>query len=153
MAAAAECFVCGTPTTKPCSGCSDDPRGETTPTHYCSRDCQTKDWPAHKETCQHTRARKQLYRGAALAQDLFFVFRETLWEHEVKWLKVDGQEMTLQTFDGDQKMWPLCPFPDGLVATVEVKRALLSMHNCGLAVGYMHDFFQQMFKGKHDYMA
>jgi hypothetical protein len=147
MAAAAECFVCGTPTTKPCSGCSDDPTAETTTTYYCGKSCQTKDWGAHKERCQQIRARKQLYRGAALAQDLFFVFRETLWEHDVKWLKVEGEVISLQTFNEDHEMWPLIPFSDGLVPTVKVKRALVSMHNCGLSAAYMNEFFQQMFKG------
>jgi hypothetical protein len=38
-----ECAVCGKNTSKKCAGCKE--------VHYCSRECQTKDWSKHKKVC------------------------------------------------------------------------------------------------------
>lgn len=44
------CNECGTsPATKLCSGCES--------THYCSKECQRKNWSSHKATCIRIRTR------------------------------------------------------------------------------------------------
>lgn len=39
-----ECAVCGKDTSQKCSGCKE--------VHYCSRQCQAKDWSKHKKVCK-----------------------------------------------------------------------------------------------------
>ncbi|PMD60858.1 uncharacterized protein K444DRAFT_628892 [Hyaloscypha bicolor E] len=52
-----KCSICQNPTNLVCSGCSEDPLNENKKTRYCSRDCQSVDWPLHKRSCQMPRAR------------------------------------------------------------------------------------------------
>ncbi|KAL4428325.1 hypothetical protein ABPG75_002414 [Micractinium tetrahymenae] len=51
------CAACGSAAMqlRACSGCG---------TRYCSRECQKKDWPAHKPSCQ-ARQRERAAKGAA----------------------------------------------------------------------------------------
>src|SRR4051812_12631221 len=62
------CAGCGNDGSLKCSGCDEAPRypGEPGKTQYCSRECQKKNWKAHKILCQRLQSRKSLYRAASI---------------------------------------------------------------------------------------
>jgi hypothetical protein len=66
--------------------------GNPSPTFYCSRECQATDYKQHKTTaCRDANARKQLWRGAKLAQQMFFVYREATFDQIIPKVEVDGE--------------------------------------------------------------
>lgn len=60
------CQVCHLSASLRCSKCSN--------THYCSRDCQVKDWPVHKKVCSRIKRKKDLYASRA--------FPIPIWVHD-----------------------------------------------------------------------
>ena len=62
MKAEPDCEVCGARAMSTCSGCGS--------THYCTRDCQLKDWLLHKILCKESSIYKANQEVAALKKKL-----------------------------------------------------------------------------------
>lgn len=76
------CAICATPAKLCCAACSSTHLKEEgiSSTWYCGKDCQTKDWPAHKIHCKEIRAKvdfRSLKRAARILHALFEQDRRT----------------------------------------------------------------------------
>jgi hypothetical protein len=112
-----QCAACCAPTTKKCAGCKVRA--------YCSKACQTKDWPTHKKICSDLKLEHILGRAAALIQDAYLSFRKNTWSDTIK--KVEDREDALIIHNGDPWESPqgFVKFPDDIVP--DNKRARLGV--------------------------
>lgn len=154
-----QCANCGSSTTKVCPLCNEglDKNVSPSDTCYCSKACQKADWEPHKSVCRLANARKQLYRGAALVQEVYYAFRETAFDIDPEDIKVIGGKIhfSLAKIVNIEEMakapeWPLFPFPKSALPELKDRQTLLVWNNCDDAMAYMHEFFEKAFKGKSD---
>ena len=147
-----DCAVCGDSTSKKCGGCAEglDVDGNSLPQpHFlCSDKCKLVDRPSHKDECNASKARKQLYRGGHLLQQMFYGFREVGFDLELVDVQVLGER--IHTFDAefDSSSGPLYPFPDALVANGDVKKALLMVGACNDTLAYMFELTKKVLSGE-----
>ncbi len=82
-----------------CSGCKGSLAldGDADVAHYCNSTCQKADWAHHKATCHRLRDYTTLYRVAATAQKLFYIYRELTWAQlDVKSVQEVEQNLILR---------------------------------------------------------
>lgn len=71
--------------------------GDTAIAHYYNTLCQQADWSKHKKTCRKLRLRTELHGVTALAQKLFYIWREMIWgQMDVKEAGINGTEINLK---------------------------------------------------------
>ncbi|KAK3681936.1 hypothetical protein LTR37_020732 [Vermiconidia calcicola] len=148
---AGNCCVCGHQTSQWCSKCSEgvDKDGNAAPTFYCGRECQAADYKDHsKGPCKAANARKQLYRGALLLQDLFYAYREIAFDLDMINVEVKNGRLHVRerAFDAAHS-GPLFRFPNHLVACPKDKAALLTFGACGDGPGQMYELIKKVFQG------
>jgi hypothetical protein len=145
------CHLCGRETTKICGNCAEgvDSDGNASQTYYCSKECQTEDFDTHVDhACLFSNARKQLYRGAEVLQELFFTFRQNIFENNIEKTVTDEDgklHVYLRSIEWDQ--WPLGSHPDHLKSDLH-KKIWLSWQGGGIAVACTHDLLEQLLEGK-----
>ncbi|KAH8799936.1 hypothetical protein F5882DRAFT_506421 [Hyaloscypha sp. PMI_1271] len=103
-------------------------------TRYCSRDCQSVDWPLHKRSCQMLRTRKDLYRAGSILQQIFYLCHEKLFDIPIHRIEYDNNRMLLHPLPakdfGPALEDKLFRFPSEQCKTEEDQKALLSYLAC-----------------------
>ncbi|KAK3691780.1 hypothetical protein LTR37_018438 [Vermiconidia calcicola] len=144
-----KCCVCTKETSQRCGKCSEgvDADGNESPTYYCSNECQKSDFGQHKTVCRYANARKQMYRGAALLQNVFYMFCRTMFVYSITDVEHKHDELHIHVPFFASAPGPLYAFPDNLVRTDDDRKAILTYGSCRNAVGYMHELAKHSFKG------
>ncbi|KAF4622713.1 hypothetical protein G7Y89_g14315 [Cudoniella acicularis] len=130
-----KCANCNEPTTLACSGCQGSPvlEGDADIAYYCNATCQRANWKDHKPVCQLLKDRTKLYRVLAIAQRLWYIYRELTWAQlDIHSVEKSGEEFILRgTIDRDAR-WPVDykVFPSHLLPLKEDKEAVLSYNGC-----------------------
>ena len=129
-----------------------DDDGQLSPTFYCNYECLKADWKKHKVSFRNANQRKQLYRGAVLAQEIFYVVREIGFDGHLK--EVVKEEngrmcMHLQRNVVSADILPLQPFPNHLFESEEDKKPVLSWLTCNESLIWMHELLEKVFEGTH----
>jgi Fe-S-cluster containining protein len=155
------CVQCSQPASQVCGGCSNAPDiGDkiTEETSYCSTECQSANWPTHETACKRLQTRKALYRAGNTLQEIFYIYREKLFDRPVDRIEVTGtleeRNMKMRIYETE---WPqivtnydfIQPFPSSMCNSLEEKQALLTYLTCSDAIGSMHDLIEYMLAGKH----
>lgn len=149
----AKCSVCSSDTTTFCTRCAEglDISGHPTKTYYCSKVCQQQDWKEHRKgQCQHANARKKLFRGAAIIQELF----EACWEMrmvvrpDALHHSEDGKlhvRQDLMKSDVTQKVLPMRNF----AMQDRARKALLSWSECSASMMWGCGLILELLRGMH----
>lgn len=152
VAHSGSCACCGTPASRRCIGCIEgvDQHGNLSPTAYCSRECQEADWKKHKVECRYANYRKQLYRGALLVQQAFYIFRLIAFDFELAEVRSINGSLRIRVDRSELSSGaaPLYNFPDHLFSNFDDKKAVLCWLASDEAIAYMHELFSKTLKGK-----
>lgn len=137
------CNKCGQAASLLCAHVEID--GSASSTHYCSKACQIADWTSHKDECNKSKHRKQLYAAGRLLQQMFYVFREESFEQSYEKLGKDANDR-IHIFDcvPDPEKF-LFRFPDYDIEPHD-KHAILSHVACDEIV-QMSGLLEKMIKG------
>lgn len=141
------CVKCEKGATKSCSACREgisDTGGHVDTTWYCGTDCQKAHWSSHKVTCKAVQERKILYRAGDIAQLLFYMYREIVFDILIT--KVEKTDRKVLLYEGEYKENCFVPFPTALFPEEREKQAVLTYLACGDAIGYMHETLGNMLK-------
>lgn len=148
------CAQCGNPATQICSGCNETPgHEEHGNTYYCSIACQKTARPDHEKLCLKLQQRRALYRAGDIAQSIFYAFREKVFDNQVVKIQHADKKMIVHL----SLKWPLgvnpfhivfCPFPSSTTVAESDKNAVLAVHACDDALGYMHGTYQSLLSRK-----
>ncbi|TVY73477.1 hypothetical protein LSUE1_G007415 [Lachnellula suecica] len=141
------CAHCSNLAVHACSVCNNAPAYEipSKNTYYCSTQCQKDDWLTHKAVCKTLKTRKMLFRAGELLQEIFYVYREQVFDKVfVKVEKRDGKMLLHQgEYPPLSKMSNaldlLFPFDPSVVSDPLDKASILTYMACGDAVAWMHD--------------
>ncbi|PMD46813.1 hypothetical protein L207DRAFT_524161 [Hyaloscypha variabilis F] len=138
------CVVCQKTATQRCNACKLSPRFDGTfeSIYYCMAHCQKADWKNHKKICNRLRARKSLQHAAHLLQEIFYIYREKIFDKYI--VKIDKKHEKLYIHEG---LYPesstayeyIMPFPYKLFHNESDKRAVLVHWACDDAVGWMQE--------------
>lgn len=139
-ASSATCTSCSKPAANKCGGCKT--------LSYCSKDCQSKDWPNHKATCKDVQLEKRLTRICGIIQQAYLEFTEATWDTPI--LRVEENGRTLVVYDGDQRMNKdyFLPFPEDLMVNKHMKMAIICAWKCGEALAWTHNVLARFLEGK-----
>lgn len=146
-----KCAHCGKDAKQCCSRCNEGVNvdGITSPTYYCGKECQTADYPAHKKICSNANARKQLYRGGEVLQQVFYAYREAAFDFVFSNLKkIEDGRLHIEEPTHVEGSGPLYRFPGHLVDNQQDKAALLTFLACTDGVGYMFELTKKVVDGK-----
>ncbi|CAI7643443.1 unnamed protein product [Penicillium crustosum] len=124
-----ECAKCGTETKTICSGCSHAPEyqsGDSRVVFYCSRECQTLDWPNHQDYCENMQQRKILLRAAQVLKAAMLAYRETVYDVDLTKIEYrDGALYLHQSQRSVSSQSKRGPFPNHLTDNIDHKEAAL----------------------------
>ncbi|KAL3419625.1 set domain-containing protein 5 [Phlyctema vagabunda] len=142
------CASCKKPAGLICSGCKDIPGPAYDKTCYCSIDCQKAHWHTHKRPCKGLRNRKALYRAGKILQEMFYMYRELLFDKSIT--KVTKEGDTIHVYEGQypvdikSDMEAIFPFPSDVFTNDLDKKAILTHLACFDAVAWMHEPIKHM---------
>ncbi|KAF2255333.1 hypothetical protein BU26DRAFT_154018 [Trematosphaeria pertusa] len=131
------CSHCGKTASLKCGHCKAS--------WYCDVSCQKAHWSEHKPACKEADLDRTIHRAGQLLQDVFFLFREQLFDESIESIEDTGDTLFLR--DRPRKPGTLIPFPHHLVRDEKEKKMVLSTLVCHEPIGYFHDLFIQMLKG------
>lgn len=146
------CRRCRKPTTNQCSGCNEPvyPGADHTKTYYCSPECKRADRPNHEDECNIHHGRRQLYRGASLLQETFYLYREALFDRSVEAIAQEENSITIfETWNGQGWLDFFHPFPNELCAEGNVKKSVLTYRAGSTGVAWFKDMIEYILKGKN----
>lgn len=132
------CSHCGKTASLKCGHCKAS--------WYCDVSCQKAHWSEHKPACKEADLDRTIHRAGQLLQDVFFLFREQLFDESIESIEDTGDTLFLR--DRPRKPGTLIPFPHHLVRDEKEKKMVLSTLVCHEPIGYFHDLFIQMLKGE-----
>ena len=142
------CARCHKDTKKFCARCkwtSDNfPGVEVTKTYYCHTACQKEDWINHRTVCKAIQERKSLYRIGLIVQNVFYKFRERVFDQLI--VKVEREKDVTYLYEGLYSS-TLVPFPSELFPDEQERNAVLVHLSCGDSVAYMHEILKTMLEG------
>ncbi|KAM3075308.1 Vacuolar protein sorting-associated protein atg6 [Clarireedia jacksonii] len=134
-----------------CGGCSSQLGNEKHASiYYCRKACQTAHWNIHKQACKIRQTRQLLYRAASVLQDIFYSYREAVFELNI--VKIEEKDGVLYLYEGkyaDIKSVEsiLHKFPEGLEITEEDRKSALSFMACSDVMLYMNGIITHFLKG------
>lgn len=143
------CKLCAKPTTKLCQKCKEGAQGdlEHHQTYYCGKECQTIDWKSHKSICKSHRQRKQLYNAGRFVQQMFYVYRENVFDIEIS--KIETQDGKTLIWEGKyQRGQIMAKYPKDLVKDESTKQVVLTYLTCSDAVHLMEKITRTCLQGK-----
>lgn len=129
------CGNCGKETTLRCGRCRSS--------WYCSSDCQKAHYSVHQTTCNLDQT---IHRAGQLLQEVVFVFSELCYPYKVVKIQDEGNELWI--YDAPNSPGRFYKFPNHLVANEKDKKMILTTLWCTEAHAYLHDFVNEMLKGK-----
>jgi len=144
-----KCAHCSKIAARACTGCKDSPNANNT--YYCNGACQTAGWKVHRNDCKRLQTRKALYQGGSLLQEVFYIYREKVFDKLV--VRVEEKNGEVYTHEGIYNR-PVSfvdyflPFPKDLVPKKEDRQGLLTYLACSDAVGWMHDMIKHVLAGE-----
>ncbi|KAK2756820.1 autophagy protein 6 [Arachnomyces sp. PD_36] len=151
------CAVCGTSTTKLCSGCSGapayEPNGSKNQTFYCTAECQKSHWDTHKPHCRNLQARKKLLRAAQILQGMTFAIFRNATEmafdtRSVKPVVKDGVVKVVLKERHRVEDWPLGSFPETpMDLDGDIIKALMVSGTCMEAHAYLASWAKLLLSG------
>ena len=144
------CANCGKPAARPCKGCEDAPRmnGEQIPdVYYCSNDCQTAHFSAHKAICEKLGMRRTLFRAGEVIQQAFFNYREHCYESKLS-AKATNNNVTYLHEESPEAYQIGGNFPDHLFPDDNERAAALSLNACVDSLAYTHKLIAGALRGK-----
>ena len=160
MASSGQCAHCDSPAKTWCGRCQEglDSNLSAYKSYYCSIECQAANFEAHKLLCRLANARKELKRGAELAQDIYYAFRQIAFDIEPTTIKVVNGKLHFFTVSIKDKPpgpneWPLYDFPKNVVSNDEDKKALLVYNSCEDSMAFMLELLKKLLKGKRSSSA
>ncbi len=130
------CSSCGEVATTKCGGCKLKP--------YCSKECQSKEWPEHKTTCQDERLHQILLRAAGIVQAVFLKFRELTLEKRIAKVEINDEELIIHEAPFTLELFP--GFKNTLLPE-KIKASVLCDLVCLDAMAFMHHFVSLLLKG------
>ncbi|KAH7317881.1 hypothetical protein BKA65DRAFT_570420 [Rhexocercosporidium sp. MPI-PUGE-AT-0058] len=147
------CAHCSRATNRSCTGCKDSPvlRSGEVPVFYCSKPCQVSHWRIHKRTCKSLQALKLLYRTADVLQEIFYIYREHVFDKNIA--KIEQKDGKLYIHDKDLRADVktvqgetdrIVSFPHEMCNTDEDKKAVLVHLTCSDAIAWMHDLVKYL---------
>jgi hypothetical protein len=139
-----ECAPCCASTTKKCAGCKVKA--------YCSKTCQTKDWPAHKKICGDLKLELMLARAATVIQDAYLAFRKNTWDTTID--RVEDREDALIIHDGDPRNSPQVfnEFPhDKVPDNKRAELGVLTAWMCDEPYAFMANLIEKILHGKYSH--
>lgn len=139
------CNTCGKATSVVCNHFDVD--GSIAPAaRYCSKACQAVDWPTHKEECNKSKHRKQLYARGQFLQKVCYLFRKGSFEQSYDRVEKDSTGK-LHIHDSTEDLDKfLFPFPHHLNLSLQDKQAVL----CHLAfdeIAQLSRLLERLIKG------
>ncbi|KAH6715763.1 hypothetical protein BKA61DRAFT_719791 [Leptodontidium sp. MPI-SDFR-AT-0119] len=144
-----ECAHCSKFANRFCSRCKDAPilSDGLRKAYYCSSACQRAHWETHKGDCTILKAGKTLYRAGDILQQLFYQYREKLFDRRLA--KIENRCSKLYIYDRNftdhELSKPLredtitVSFPEMMYKTPEDKKAVLVHIACSDAIAFFHD--------------
>lgn len=142
------CAQCFKPATQTCKGCAQDiGDGTTLNTHYCNTACQKAHWKDHKVACNKLAIRKQLYRAGGIIQEVFYGYREAVFDKLID--KVEREGSNLHCYEGQYGWRILVPFRADLFPNHRDKQAMLTYKACNDAFAFLQTMIKAFFKGTH----
>ena len=148
------CATCAQPAKQHCPRCIEglDTECRPSPTYYCGKECQIKAWNKHKAICRGVTARKQLFRGGELLQEVFYTYREAAFDLNITDLKRENGVLSMYLasilyVEPTLGVGPVFAFPNHLVRDDAEKKALLAYDACVDATAYMYGLTTKVLEG------
>jgi hypothetical protein len=102
------CAHCAKPATLYCSACKaapvyDEKEGvENENVRYWTAQCQKLDWVKHKGLCKALKERKAFFRLDSLLQEMFYMYREKVFDRPVARLEEKDGKLFIHEADGQR---------------------------------------------------
>jgi hypothetical protein len=153
-----QCARCGTASTRACTACKNPPTCaidiiKLGNTYYCSPKCQKADWKNHKPICTTIQTRKFLWRSGALLQEIFYVYREIVFDKLI--VKIEKRKDG-KIYLHEGRYQPLRShldflesFPARLCESEEDKQTVLAHLACDEASAWMHELIGYFLEGEY----
>lgn len=110
------------------------------------------DWKDHKVSCARLRTRKTIYRTGGLLQDIFYMYRENVFDTLIVKIEIQDEKMYIHAGEDSGQLVNshdvLEPFPNDLVKDIRDKQAILAHGACGDVLAWMHDIIKYLLAGK-----
>ena len=163
---AGRCASCGAIATAWCKACRtkdgthDQLTDAITTTYYCSTACQKADWIEHEVVCLARRnvgRNKATLRACAIAQDFFYIFRQSTFDHAILGVEQIGDTLLVRDIDMDnigsshQPIHPggrIFPFPTSFFQNELQRKAVLVWRMCDEAIICTVDLVRWLLGGK-----
>lgn len=156
------CAHCEKPAALVCGACKDTPSYEDHAEGsiwYCTAECQKLDWTKHKTLCKSLKMRKQLYRAGSVLQDMFYMYREKVFDYHISKVEIKGSKIYLHLcYDeavANAKRPPgarkdvFLPFPSEYVPNLRDKQAILVYSASADSAAWMFEMVQLCLEGEH----
>jgi hypothetical protein len=129
-----------------------DRHGNHSPTFYCGKACQQKDWRAkHKRKCKAANDRKALYRAAAILQPVFKAVCRLTWFANVlgvAWAGEDEERKLVVRFGEMTKGADFKKFPEDMLPDEQAREVLLAAEAGLLSMVTMSTTLRMLLQGK-----
>ncbi len=137
-----KCAHCHKHASRQCVACKDSPSIDkrTESSWCCTTKCQKADWDAYKDLCRSLKERRDLCRAGDLLQDIFYLYREKLFDRLIDQIELrDGKSYIQEGHYAPHltEYNSLVPFPESLCQDPLDMKALLVHLSYDHAVAWM----------------
>lgn len=150
------CAQCGKPATTRCGGCLHGQKyvpEDASDVLYCSKECQKKHRPDHKEYCDRILQRRKIFRAGHLLKQAFLTYKEAFYEQEIAGVEIKNGIFTVlrpkgfHQKKGVRGTWG--PFPEGVTKNDTEREAALSIEQCDTAIALTGPLCKKILQGKN----